>query len=126
MGGTGSAMEGARAEEAAPTEESSTVSPAPGATRWQLSRTAALALIVGLAVTAAFALTSLALYNRNETRLLNLRVRELGSVLSAAVISTQTPLASAAALADATDGNPQKFRTFMAPYVGPGRQFASA
>jgi serine phosphatase RsbU (regulator of sigma subunit) len=81
---------------------------------------------VGLAVTAAFALTSLALYNRNETRVLNLRVRELGLVLSAAVTTTQTPLASAAELADATDGNPQKFRAFMAPYVGPGRQFVSA
>ena len=38
----------------------------------------------------------------------------------------QTPLASAAELADATGGNAQKFRAFMAPYVGPGRQFVSA
>jgi serine phosphatase RsbU (regulator of sigma subunit) len=93
---------------------------------WPLSGTAALALVVGLVVTAAFSLTSLALYNRNENRLLSLRVRELGLVLSAAVTSIQTPLASAAELADATDGNRQKFRAFMAPYVGPGRQFASA
>jgi serine phosphatase RsbU (regulator of sigma subunit) len=124
-GGPGSAMDWTRAEEAVSGSEFSSSSPGSGRI-WPLSRTATLALVVGLAVTAAFALTSLALYNRNETRLLNLRVRELGSVLSAAVTSIQTPLASAAALADATDGNPQKFRAFMAPYVGPGRQFSSA
>jgi serine phosphatase RsbU (regulator of sigma subunit) len=82
--------------------------------------------LIGLALTAALSLASLALYDRNESRLLGLRVRELGLVLTAAVPSIQTPLASAAELADATHGSPQKFRAFMAPYVGPGRQFASA
>ncbi len=125
-GRTGSASDATHAEAAVSADDLSSASPASARRIWQLSRTAVLALVVGLAVTAALALTSLALYNRNETRLLNLRVRELGSVLSAAVISTQTPLASAAELADATGGNPQKFRAFMAPYVGPGRQFASA
>ncbi len=82
--------------------------------------------MIGLVITAALSLTSLAVYNRNESRLLDLRVRELGLVLTATVPSLQTPLASAAELADATGGSPQKFRAFMAPYVGPGRQFASA
>jgi serine phosphatase RsbU (regulator of sigma subunit) len=82
--------------------------------------------LIGLVVTAALTVTSLVLYERNENRLLGLRVRELGLVLTAAVPSIQTPLASAAELADATNGSPQKFRAFMAPYVGPGRQFASA
>jgi serine phosphatase RsbU (regulator of sigma subunit) len=81
---------------------------------------------MGLVVTGALALTSLGLYHRNENRILGLRVRELGLVLTAVVPSIQTPLASAAALADATGGSPQKFRAFMAPYVGPGGQFASA
>jgi serine phosphatase RsbU (regulator of sigma subunit) len=81
---------------------------------------------MGLVVTAALALTCLGLYNRNESRLLGLRSRELGLVLTAVVPSIQTPLASAAELADATDGSPQRFRAFIAPYVGPGRQFASA
>jgi serine phosphatase RsbU (regulator of sigma subunit) len=124
--GRGPGMGGTRAEGAVPADELPSASLASVGRSWPLSRTAALALVVGLVVTAAFALTSLALYNRNETRLLNLRVRELGSVLSAAVTSIQTPLASAAELADATGGSPQKFRAFMAPYVGPGRQFASA
>src|SRR5215217_7523353 len=86
---------------------------------------AAAVLLLVLVVTSALAWTSRSLYEHNETRLLNSRVRELGLVLAGAVPSIQTPLASAAALADATNGNPQKFRAFMAPYVGPGRQFTS-
>jgi serine phosphatase RsbU (regulator of sigma subunit) len=94
--------------------------------RWRPSRAARVAFVVGLVVTAALALTSLAVYNRNERRLLNLRVRELNLVLAATVPSVETPLASAAELAKATGGSRQKFLAFMAPYVGPGRQFASA
>lgn len=90
------------------------------------SRATVLALLVGLAVTAALSLTSLGLYDRNENRLLRLRARELGLVLTAAVPSIQTPLASAAELADATGGDPRRFRAFMSSYVGPGRQFTSA
>jgi serine phosphatase RsbU (regulator of sigma subunit) len=92
---------------------------------WRPSRAAGVAVVMGLVVTAALVLTSLAVYNRNERRLLNLRVRELNLVLAATVPSIETPLASAAELAHATAGSPQKFRAFMAPYVGHGRQFAS-
>ena len=94
--------------------------------RWRPSRAAVVAFLLGLLVTAAFAVSLRELYDRNENHLLLLRAREVGSVLTAAVPSIQTPLASAAELADATGGNAQKFRVFMAPYVGPGRQFASA
>jgi serine phosphatase RsbU (regulator of sigma subunit) len=83
------------------------------------------ALLTGLIVTGALALTSAAVYNRNERRLLNLRVRELSLVLAATAPAIQTPLASAAELANATGGNAQKFGAFIAPYVGPGRQFTS-
>jgi serine phosphatase RsbU (regulator of sigma subunit) len=104
--------------------------PPPPPTRslwqWRPSRVAGVAFLLGLVVTAAFALTALGLYDQNETHLLRLRAREVGSVLTAVVPSIQTPLASAAALANATGGDAQKFRVFMAPYVGPGRQFASA
>jgi serine phosphatase RsbU (regulator of sigma subunit) len=93
--------------------------------RWRPSWVAVAALLTGLIVTGALALTSATVYNRNERRLLNLRVRELSLVLAATAPSIQTPLASAAELANATDGNAQKFRAFIAPYVGPGRQFTS-
>jgi serine phosphatase RsbU (regulator of sigma subunit) len=86
----------------------------------------AIALVLGLLITAALSITTSVLYNHNEHRLLRLRARELSLVLTAVVPSIQTPLASAAELANATNGNPQKFRAFIAPYVGPGRQFASA
>jgi serine phosphatase RsbU (regulator of sigma subunit) len=92
---------------------------------WRPSWVAVAALLTGLIVTGALALTSVAVYNRNERRLLNLRVRELSLVLAATAPSIQTPLASAAELADATGGNAQKFRAFIAPYVGSGRQFTS-
>jgi serine phosphatase RsbU (regulator of sigma subunit) len=101
---------------------------APGTTglrRWRPSWVAVAALLTGLMVTVALALTAAAVYNRNERRLLSLRVRELSLVLAATAPSIQTPLASAAELADATGGNAQKFRAFIAPYVGPGRQFSS-
>jgi serine phosphatase RsbU (regulator of sigma subunit) len=87
---------------------------------------AGVALLAGLLVTAALSVITLELYERNENRLLDLRARELGLVLTAVVPTIQTPIASAAALADATGGNVQKFRTFMTPQVGPGRQFGSA
>jgi len=99
---------------------------APGSLgRWPPSWVAVAALLTGLIVTGALVLTSAAVYTRSERRLLNLRVRELSLVLAATAPSIQTPLASAAELANATGGSSQKFREFMAPYVGPGRQFTS-
>jgi serine phosphatase RsbU (regulator of sigma subunit) len=115
-----SAEEPAAAEGAA-----SPARPSGSLWRWRPSWVAVAALLTGLIVTGALALTSLAVYNRNERRLLNLRVRELSLVLAATAPSTQTPLASAAELANATGGSAQKFQAFMAPYVGPGRQFTS-
>ncbi len=93
--------------------------------RWRPSWVAMAALLTGLIVTGALVLTSATVYNRNERRLLTLRVRELSLVLAATAPSIQTPLASAAELANATGGNAQKFRAFIAPYVGPGQQFTS-
>lgn len=86
---------------------------------------AILVLVSGLLLSTALVLTSAKLYDHNENRLLRLRARELGLVLSSAIPPIQTPLASAAALADATRGDAQKFRALLAADVGPGRQFAS-
>jgi serine phosphatase RsbU (regulator of sigma subunit) len=84
-------------------------------------------LVVGLVVSGVLGWLSSSLYSHNETRLTELRGRELGAVLAEALPNTQTPLASAAALADSTNGDPQKFRRFIAPYVGlpPRHQFVS-
>jgi serine phosphatase RsbU (regulator of sigma subunit) len=93
---------------------------------WPPSPAFLSALLLGGVVTAALALTTLTVYHRNEQRLLNLRGRELSLVLAATVPSIQTPLASAAALADATGGSPKRFRVFMAPLVGGKTGFLSA
>ena len=111
-----------------PAEEAIDPQAAPFASawRWPPSRAASVAAATGLILTAALALTALTVYNRNERRLLNLRFRELGLVVADTIPPIQAPLASAAELAAASGGSPQKFLAFMGPYVGPGRQFASA
>lgn len=79
-----------------------------------------MALAIGATVTIALTLTAHALYAHNERRLLQARVKEAEQLLGAVQPSVQTPLASAAALADATNGNRKKFRAFIRPYVGSG------
>ncbi|MGH2851256.1 MAG: PP2C family protein-serine/threonine phosphatase, partial [Solirubrobacteraceae bacterium] len=76
-------------------------------------------------MTAALSSTAETLYDHNENRLLALHARELGTVLATATTADEVPLASAAALADATGGNAAKFRSFMASYVGATGQFTS-
>ena len=76
--------------------------------------------VVGLIVTGVLVSVSVSLYHSNERHLLDLRARDASSVLNAAVPSIQTPLASAAALADATRGSRAKFSRFVRPYVGAG------
>jgi anti-anti-sigma factor len=84
-------------------------------------------LIVGLAVTAALALVSHSQYNSNEQRLLRLRVRDAGALVTEALPGIETPLASASELADATRGDVRKFKSFVTPYVTgkTTRQFVS-
>jgi type II secretory pathway pseudopilin PulG len=90
-------------------------------------RVAAAVLLIGLVITGALTWVSSAVNTNNEKRLLELRGKELGAVLAEAIPNVQTPLASAAALADATGGNPQKFEHFIAPSTGapPGHEFVS-
>jgi serine phosphatase RsbU (regulator of sigma subunit) len=94
--------------------------------RWPL-RLPLTVVVVGLIVTGVLAWVSQSLYASNENRLLQLRAREVGSVLSASVPSLQTTLASASELADATGGDAQKFDRFIASYIGapPRHQFVS-
>ena len=82
--------------------------------------------VVGLVVTGVLVWLSASSYSSNEKRLLNLRVRDAGALIAEATASTQTPLSSAAALADATGGDVAKFMRFIAPYTsGKTPQFAS-
>jgi serine phosphatase RsbU (regulator of sigma subunit) len=91
-------------------------------TRWPYWSVVAV-VVVGLVVTGVLTWLSSDLYGNNEKRLLQLRARDVATVLTAALPSIQTPLASAAALEDATGGNVTRFMRFVAPYVGaPGQR----
>lgn len=87
--------------------------------RWPFSPVL-IVLVVGLVATGVLTWVSYASYTHNEDRLLRLRAHDIGTVLTSALPGIQTPLASAAALADATHGNVQKFRRLVTPYVGRG------
>jgi hypothetical protein len=93
--------------------------------RWRLGLPA-LTFVIGVLVTLAFTLVSLAQYHNNEKRLLRLRVRDAGAAVTAAVPTLQTNLGSAAELANATNGSVAKFRSFVAPMLaGPTPEFRS-
>ncbi len=84
-----------------------------------------MVLVVGALVTAGLALVSAHLASSNEQHLLNLRSKEVASALTAALPDVQTPLGAAVALVDIDGANVPKFSQFVAPYVGPGRNFVS-
>ena len=74
-------------------------------------------LLVGLVLTGVLVWISASTYSSNERRLLNVRVGDAAALFSGAFAAIQTPLASAAALADATGGDVAKFDQFIAPYT---------
>jgi serine phosphatase RsbU (regulator of sigma subunit) len=88
-------------------------------------RLAVATLALGLTLTIVLTLLAQTVYSRNEHHLLGLRARDASALVSAALPAIQTPLASAAELADATGGSPMKFRSFAKAYVGPRGEFAS-
>ncbi|HWE13815.1 MAG TPA: PP2C family protein-serine/threonine phosphatase [Solirubrobacteraceae bacterium] len=86
----------------------------------------ALTLLIGLLATLALVLVARSQYASNEDRLLRLRVRDAGAILTTALPGLQSNLASAAELADATNGNMGKFDRFVARSLsGPSPQFRS-
>ena len=85
----------------------------------------ALVLVLGLAITGILTWICWTVNDHNEDRLLRLQVREVGAVLAADIPNVQNPLASAAAIASATNGSAASFTAYVAPYVGPSGPFAS-
>jgi serine phosphatase RsbU (regulator of sigma subunit) len=82
-------------------------------------------LLVGFGLTGVLALGAASLHDSNEDRLLAQRVKEAAAVVGASIPNIQTPLSSAAVLAEATDGDPEPFRGLMGPIVEAGRPFVS-
>jgi serine phosphatase RsbU (regulator of sigma subunit) len=87
---------------------------------------ATVVLIAGLAMTVALAFSARAVHNTNENRLLRERIQEADAAITAAIPSIETPLASAAEVAEATNASGASFSQVMAPLVGVGRPFVSA
>jgi hypothetical protein len=100
-------------------------SPAPRAPR-RIRWTAVAVLVVGLVLTSALAAAAWSVHGGNEQRLLDQRVREAGALLTVALPSIQTPLGSAAVLAEATNADPASFEKLMRPMVGPKGPFVTA
>lgn len=75
--------------------------------RWTI-----IVLLTGLTVTVAGVAITARMYRESEERLLDQQTREAGAVLTAAVGRTETALSDAAVLADATNGDAARFRTF--------------
>jgi serine phosphatase RsbU (regulator of sigma subunit) len=83
-------------------------------------------LVIGLVLTGVLVWTSWSLNNRNESRLLILQGKQVGSVLAAAIPSIQTPLELSAEAAQASDGDVDKFRQIMSANVEGKGGFSSA
>jgi serine phosphatase RsbU (regulator of sigma subunit) len=90
------------------------------------SRQTGLVFALGLVITALLALIAATVNSRNEDRLLTLQVREAGTVLAGILPTIETPIASATAIADATNGATSQFDDYMASYVGGGSLVAYA
>jgi serine phosphatase RsbU (regulator of sigma subunit) len=84
-------------------------------------------IVLGVLVgTAALVAVTYSAHDNNEDRLLRQRAHEAAAVATGSVANLQSPLASAAILAETSDGSPASFTTLMAPIVDAGRPFVSA
>jgi serine phosphatase RsbU (regulator of sigma subunit) len=81
--------------------------------------------LIGVLITAGLSVGARTLHDSNEKRLLRQRAREVAAVVAAAIPSVQTPLLSAAVLAEATHGDAAAFRGLVTPIVATGRPFVS-
>jgi hypothetical protein len=118
----------ARAERAAAVEDERSASgsvPSAGRPPRVHLGTAAV-VVIGLLLTAMLSLGTQGLHDSNENRLLHQRVREAAAVVAATIPNVQSPLSSAAVLAEATHANSDSFAQLMQPLVTTGRPFVSA
>jgi serine phosphatase RsbU (regulator of sigma subunit) len=97
-----------------------------GGTRLWSHTATLVVLVVGLGVTAALTLGARSVHDSNEERLLRQRTRETADVLGATIQSLQTPLASAAEVAEATDADPKRVGRLLAPLSGKNSIFVSS
>lgn len=97
-----------------------------GGRRRGVLRLSVVILVLGLALTTVLSALCYVVNERAESRLLALETKQAAATLELALPTVQTPLTSAAEIAEASDGNPAHFRRYLASYVeGARAQFAS-
>src|SRR2546421_5643363 len=97
-----------------------------GGTRVRSHAATAVVVVVGLAVTAALTLGARSVHKSNEDRLLRQRARESSAVLAATIRTLQTPLNSAAEVAESTNASPPRVARLLAPLAGDKSVFRTA
>jgi serine phosphatase RsbU (regulator of sigma subunit) len=100
------------------------VRPAPVRSR-RPHATSVIVLGGAVLVFGALSWLSYAANQHNNHRLLRLQTKEAASVLGSVLPTIETPLSSVAELAEATNGDSQQFKSFIAPDVGKGKVFGS-
>jgi serine phosphatase RsbU (regulator of sigma subunit) len=85
-------------------------------------------IVAGVVIVGGATIVTEVLHRDTEQRLLDQRTGEAGAVLSTAISGLQTPLSSAAELAETTNGDPDAFRAVMGRLVGraTGNRFVAA
>lgn len=114
------------AGEPVPTGQASPLAAAAARRGWKPHLGAVIVLLVGLVITATLSIGTESLREENEDRLLKQRVHEAAAVTSAAAGGVQTPLTSAAILADRTNGRPGAFEQVLGAQVEERAPFVSA
>lgn len=89
----------------------------PAARTRRIGGATVLVLVVGVLITGTVTWTAWELNQRTEQRLLHVQTQQAADVLIAAIPSTQTPLTTAAEVAEATGGDPARFVQLMGPQV---------
>src|SRR3954451_2330217 len=85
-------------------------------------------LAAGVVIVGAAVVVTELVHRDTEQRLLDQRTGEAGAVLATAISGIQTPLQSAAELAETTNGDPGAFQAVIGRLVGraTGQRFVSA
>jgi len=86
----------------------------------------AIVFVAVAAITATLTWGTGSIHQHNESRLLNLELRQGASVVSVLIPSIEVPLTSATELANVTRGDPSVFRQYMNGFVGKSSVFLSA
>lgn len=99
---------------------------APGTPGRRVHGATTAVVLAGLVITAVLSIGAASLHGSNEDRLLSQRAREAAASLNIAIAAIQTPLVSAADLAEATDGDPSALTSQLTVLVTAGQRFVSA